>query len=442
MVRGNADADSSASAGPMASMLDSTEENGDKVKTKLICLWNHVKYSSWNFKTKTQFAKDSPIWLLGRLYHDDDLDALREDFSSRIWLTYRRQFPALDGSHYTSDCGWGCMLRSGQMLLAQALIRHFLGRDWRWRGDLESQASSHGGDVGLEADLRNQESLHRGIVQWFGDSPSPACPLSIHQMVSQGYLTGKRAGDWYGPASVSYILKQILLRATDTHPELDTLRIYVAQDCTVYLEDVRLCCSTSMDRGSSRPTACLEPGYEMVDVGQWKSLVLLIPLRLGSDRLNVCYEACLKGLLSLDQCIGIIGGKPKHSLYFVGWQDDYLIHLDPHHNQDMVDVLASGFSLKSFHCREIRKTSVKRMDPSCCVGFYLRSRSDLDELQHNVQHYLVPPDGHVDYPIFAFSHGSSPHVGDAWLPSADATASQPPRAHSPDANADEDFEFL
>jgi len=147
----------------MASMLDSTEENGDKVKTKLICLWNHVKYSSWNFKTKTQFAKDSPIWLLGRLYHDDDLDALREDFSSRIWLTYRRQFPALDGSHYTSDCGWGCMLRSGQMLLAQALIRHFLGRDWRWRGDLESQASSHGGDVGLEADLRNQE-----IIRAFG----------------------------------------------------------------------------------------------------------------------------------------------------------------------------------------------------------------------------------------------------------------------------------
>lgn len=81
----------------------------------------------------------------------------------------------------------------------------------------------------------------------------------------------------------------------------------------------------------------------------------------------------------------------------------------------MVDVLIPNFSLKSFHCRELRKTALKQVDPSCCVGFYLRSQRDFDEFRRNVQHYLVPPQSKGDYPIFAFSSGSSPHVDDTWF---------------------------
>ena len=72
------------------------EQCSHRVKTKLISMWNNVRYS-WNFKTKTHFSKDSPIWLLGRIYHqshktDDssslptnNFEALKSDFFSRIW---------------------------------------------------------------------------------------------------------------------------------------------------------------------------------------------------------------------------------------------------------------------------------------------------------------------------------------------------------------------
>lgn len=235
----------------------------------------------------------------------------------------------------------------------------------------------------------------------------------------------------------------------------------------MYLDDVKQSCSKECTYEGD------EHEYEVIE-DQWKSLVLLIPLRLGGERMNPTYDSCLKGLLSLEQCIGIIGGKPKHSQYFIGWQgnspsfaslhcqpymtlfhltDDYLIHLDPHHCQEMVDVLIPNFPLKSFHCRELRKTALKQVDPSCCVGFYLRTQRDFDEFRRNVQHYLVPPQSKGDYPIFAFSSGSSPHVDDAWYQKArgDAGGGVPgscrrstdtsDAAGSSDSHLD-DFEFL
>ena len=74
-----------------------------------------------------------------------------DDFESRFWFTYRSNFPPIKQSsdpkapssmtmavrlrsqllnqgNFTSDTGWGCMIRSGQSLLANALAMLHLGR--------------------------------------------------------------------------------------------------------------------------------------------------------------------------------------------------------------------------------------------------------------------------------------------------------------------------
>lgn len=45
-------------------------------------------------------------------------EKLINSFHTINWFTYRNEIEKpLIGSHYTSDAGWGCMIRTGQMLL-------------------------------------------------------------------------------------------------------------------------------------------------------------------------------------------------------------------------------------------------------------------------------------------------------------------------------------
>ncbi|KAG8232565.1 hypothetical protein J437_LFUL008703 [Ladona fulva] len=363
---------------------DVSEADG-KIKTRLMSVWNNMKYG-WMVKIKTNFSKDSPVWLLGKCYHRklegdieaDDTAGIEEfklDFISRLWLTYRREFPHLNGSTFTSDCGWGCMLRSGQMLLAQGLLCHFLGRDWRWRPEI-NPSSQHRYFL--------EDSVHRRIIKWFGDSASRNSPLSIHALVGLGESSGKRPGDWYGPASVAHLLRQAVECAAEDNYEFQGIQIYVAQDCAIYIQDILDLCAVGSAHPSNSASSLSDSSKGAYPL-TWKSTIILVPVRLGTEKLNSIYGPCLTAVLTLDQCIGIIGGRPKHSLYFVGFQDDKLIHLDPHYCQEVVDVWEAGFPLQSFHCRSPRKMNLSRMDPSCCLGFYCKTYEDFNKFVKNVK---------------------------------------------------------
>ncbi|GCC17272.1 cysteine protease atg4da isoform X1 [Chiloscyllium punctatum] len=432
----------------------------DKIKAKLMTAWNNVKYG-WVVKGRTNFSKTSPIFLLGRCYcfeseaadlpsnsdtsyetgsdqssSPPSVGLFRKDFASRIWLTYRREFPQLEGSVWTTDCGWGCMLRSGQMLLAQGLLVHLLSRNWTWSDVLlsvESEAESRspsksntlnwpifsevlGSQLDRSRSLRDtqrttvmqrptqaqrrtnmvdkEELEHRKIISWFGDYPK--APFGVHQLVEHGKRSGKKAGDWYGPSIVAHIIKRAVERAEES--ESLNIAVYVAQDCTVYKGDVVNLCETPLKGGKV-------PGSD------WKSVIILVPVRLGGENLNPVYMQCVKEILKLECCIGIIGGKPKHSLYFIGFQDDFLLYLDPHYCQPVVDVTKHDFQLESFHCISPRKLSFSKMDPSCTIGFYARTKEDFENLCKTVTMVLGSSSLKEKYPIFTFARGCAQDYG-------------------------------
>ncbi|KAG5850673.1 hypothetical protein ANANG_G00084950 [Anguilla anguilla] len=446
----------------------------EKLKTKFMSAWHNVKYS-WVLKSKTCFSRNSPVFILGKCYHfkaedaesplassgsyiDGDLvtadvEAFRRDFASRIWLTYREEFPALRGSALTSDCGWGCALRAGQMMLAQALLLHFLGRDWTWSEslnlptlDTESWTSSVARKLvaSLEASLPGErppspdprplaqaraqeahvhqgEAYHRTVLSWFGDSP--AAQLGMHRLVEHGRSSGKQAGDWYGPSVVAHILRKAVEEAAD--PELRGITVYVAQDCTGMKNESlpssesghRAQLDLSLEiaeenrapgaldvagRGGPRAAGSTEAGRRRGGGG--RAVIILVPVRLGGEKTNPEYFDFVKGILSLEYCVGIIGGKPKQAYYFVGFQDDSLIYMDPHYCQSFVDVSTSDFPLESFHCPSPKKMPFSKMDPSCTIGFYSRSVQDFEKISEELAKVLRPS-AKEKYPAFTFMKG-------------------------------------
>jgi cysteine protease ATG4 len=110
----------------------------------------------------------------------------------------------------------------------------------------------------------------------------------------------------------------------------------------------------------------------------WKPIVIIAPIRLGLDTLNPVYVEPLQKVFEIPQTLGIMGGKPKSSLYFVGYQDDEVLYLDPHTVQKS---LPKGVTpnYKTYHCPQPRKMKILEVDPSMALGFLCQDRKDFEE---------------------------------------------------------------
>jgi len=117
-----------------------------------------------------------------------------------------------------------------------------------------------------------------------------------------------------------------------------------------------------------------------------KALIVLVCLRLGTKHVNELYRHHLKYLFTMPSCLGIVGGRPNHSVYFVGSVDDHLYYLDPHVvqkyqplNVELKDVAEEERKFKSFHCVKPSSIPIDQLDPSCAVGFLINNQRELDE---------------------------------------------------------------
>ncbi|KAF5356425.1 hypothetical protein D9758_009469 [Tetrapyrgos nigripes] len=239
--------------------------------------------------------------------------------NSTLSNTRKWNWPGLGGEKgWTSDSGWGC-------------------RDWRRPPYPE---------------MTKEYATYVQIVTWFLDTPSPEAPFSVHRMALAGKELGKDVGMWFGPSTaagainsprsgrdpeaffVFYLpISESITSSTLVHSYPESgLGVAVAADGgALYQTEVY---------AASHGSSTVYPGGKRGKGGptSWghRPVLLLFGIRLGIDGVNPIYYETIKLLYTFPQSVGIAGGRPSSSYYFVGSQADNLFYLDPHHARPAV----------------------------------------------------------------------------------------------------------
>eukprot|EP00123_Amoebidium_parasiticum_P020554 comp5229_c0_seq1/m.1265 comp5229_c0_seq1/g.1265 ORF comp5229_c0_seq1/g.1265 comp5229_c0_seq1/m.1265 type:complete len:395 (-) comp5229_c0_seq1:26-1210(-) len=309
------------------------------------------------------------IWLLGQPYLlSEDRARFLDDFQSRIWCTYRTGYAPIGGSVYTADTGWGCMLRCGQMVLAQALVMRFLGRRWRFDPHKKQE--------------QDTDAIYYEIVGWFVDQA--ARPYSIHRIALEGMALDKQVGQWFGPATIAQVIKRLSGGiGSDSHQH--SIATHIAMDGVVYVDQLHQCVRDFKEQvrqaHSQSPQSAVDgEDAEGMEAKEWDDLLLMVPLRLGLDTIQASYVSQLKDMFTLPFTLGIVGGRPNSAYYFVGWHGNNVLYLDPHTTQPIVVPADDGyFPTPSYHCQSVSSIGFESVDPSLALAFYLGSEEQRNE---------------------------------------------------------------
>ena len=166
--------------------------------------------------------------MIGTLHTPESEEELLKIVENFIWVSYR------DGFTYRgmpmADTGWGCMIRVGQMAVANALLRLGIGRS-------------------------------EVIKQFLDDYCGSDAPFSIKNILNIGStLVGKQAGEWYGAHSISQVINYLNVEENKSS-DMETV---IFNDGMIYKDEI------------------LEKVAE-------KATLVMIPLRIGLNKIEESY---------------------------------------------------------------------------------------------------------------------------------------------------------
>lgn len=296
-----------------------------------------------SFFTNNKYT-NLPYNILGQTF--DSENDVKLAVEARSWFTYRSGFSKIGNSGLTSDAGWGCAVRVGQMLLSEVFNR-------------------------LKNSDRKVKPAHDVLEKFLDTEDSP---FSLQKLVlAFSREDDSKIGTWLGPNNVCHSIKQLVGDFNEKCSNSISTDMPVTEQPTTskHILQVHVCMDSTV----------VIPELPRVEESP---ILIFIPLRLGLDSINSSlYGQDILNSMSYPQSVGIIGGRPRTAYYFFGHSEttQELLALDPH----TVRAHSGSVNESDNICESpLFIKSVDHLDPTMALGFLARTQVELDDLIHRL----------------------------------------------------------
>ena len=405
----------------------------NRIKSKMSNIKNNIKYNTLTLNSFFDFYEFQYIKIFNKTYSSKtDLKRFCFDFYAIIYMSYRNDFEKIinlkNNKEYTSDCGWGCMIRSAQMMLARGfqmilgfkkeedikqIILLFSDSPLQYDEFLENenfkqyfkkvverlsvlQNSDYDQFINGNFGSNFQKSeLTNSIAEVFINEnnykniKSIVPPFSIRNICKLSEFYDKGPGEWFSDVIMSSILQNL----NNEFKPLEDIKIVSFNEGVIYNQDLIKTCFELVDLKDSNTLTSDETKIQQIKFNgalyKFRNpCIVFVSFRLGLDKIHKDYHEYIAQIFDIPNNLGIIGGNLNSAHYFIGAANDYLLYLDPHLNQKAwKDMKGLEQSIDTYLNKKFYKLQIKNMSPAFTVGFYfinLKEYFDLTNYLKNI----------------------------------------------------------
>lgn len=349
-------------------------------------IFSSIAYGNINFKEKfSESTSKNPIIIFNQIYQKCSPQLLRIVKDSFIYMSYRTglintSFLPGGKNKYSSDCGWGCMIRCCQMLLSRAMIqkevydnqikdKELISMDIRKKiiyffYDKFLDPSQ----IGYNIELKN---IYEKLIEKNYSTTEIIAPYSIYMLTLLGKCPKIFTSDLRMISCFIHINKTLFSNYMNM--------IYFKKG---YIDKNELfntfCKKVEYPKKNEN---YLEYKSQKYQFDKWGTI--FISLRLGLYNIEKEFQELLpKFFNNLHNNIGMIGGKNKRAYYFIGMNDNRLIFADPHFNQKVEE--NEDKMISSYRANDFFLMDIKELSPELTVGIALCSQNDFEQFLNDL----------------------------------------------------------